>query len=86
MAHKTKTIIEAQAQALNAHHAKHAAGFYNRQMPSRRYFQARAHIEGDKQVLQVSPDFGETWETVHPDEMTFHSYWGNVVALPEVLA
>lgn len=69
----SRNTPEQIAKRLNAHHLKTCAGFYS--ATGGRFFQARA--VGD--VLEVSPDFGETW--FKPMLLKFHDHNGRDIII-----
>lgn len=58
--------LKTVAKMLNAHHMKTCAGFYG--CNGGRFFAARVNGE----MLEVSPDFGETWQPA-PESFSDHN-------------
>jgi hypothetical protein len=64
------------AKTLNAHHLKTCAGFYPTAVCSRA-FGARVR----KGVLEITPDFGDTWQAVDLATIEFRDHNGRKIFL-----
>jgi uncharacterized coiled-coil protein SlyX len=65
------------ARRLNSHHVRVGAGFYGARGLSGRFFRARVRCG----VLQVTPDFGESWQDVDLAQHAFCDHNGRAIAL-----
>ncbi|WP_022978804.1 hypothetical protein [Ideonella sp. B508-1] len=71
----TKATPQRAARRLNDHHERIGAGFYGSTGLVGRFFSARVKAG----TLQVTPDFGDSWQDVDLTKHTFCDHNGRTI-------